>query len=117
MGQPGLPFNSLFSHMSESPSNETLASMLEDMKLTLYEIKTQCVSTNGRVKSLELWKSFLLGAWAITVLSLPFILTMFWYLMSNQIEAFHHEITYEIQSKIQANNQLYFEDPLPPNHK
>lgn len=37
-----------------------------DVQGDLSEINDRVKTTNGRVKTLELWKSFLLGAWAVT---------------------------------------------------
>lgn len=113
--------------MNESPTNGELAIMInniiENMKkhaeaqqASFDKVISAQTVANGRTKSLELWRSFLLGAWAITVIALPFILTMFWYMLSHEIDSYTKEISHEIDAKIQANNNIYFESITPtPN--
>ena len=59
-------------------------------------------NTNGRVKKLELWKSFLLGSWAVISVIMP----LFFYLYIQEIK---HEISSEITAQIEKNNNHYFE--------
>lgn len=112
--------------MSDSPTNGELAIMInnviENMKkhaettqASFDKIISAQTVANGRTKSLELWRSFLLGAWAITVVALPFVLTMFWYMLSHNIDAYTKELSHQIDAKIQANNNVYFE-PITPIH-
>ena len=57
--------------MPEKYSNESLYIMLKGIRDDIIDIKSQVRKTNGRVRSLEIYRSFLVGA--ISVLSFFFI--------------------------------------------
>lgn len=95
--------------MSDQPTNGELAILLTGVKATVDDIKTQVVQTNGRVKSLELWKAFLLGAWAVITLLVPIL----FFQLSRQIDDFSDKIKDQITTAIDANNDKFFEKPFP----
>lgn len=123
--------------MSESlhPTNEVLASMISHIGETMKGhiesadknfntvIKTQesfnakQEVANGRVSKLEIHRAEMIASYSMAIkiigYGLPTILAIFWFLLSLQFHSFTKDISYEIDSKIQANNKLYFEDPQP----
>lgn len=128
--------------MSESPSNEALATMIlgleknindhqeyvkesfekiiSDSKQSFEKVISKQDLTNGRVKELEINRATMLATYRTSAVilgtALPTILSIFWFLLSLQFTSFTRDISYEIDSKIQANNELYFDDPLPTPH-
>ena len=68
-GELNLAMNNLKEHITEN---------FKDVNEKLDTIGTQVVKTNGRVKNLELWRSFILGAMAIlTSIGIPLILYIY----------------------------------------
>jgi len=47
------------------PSNQTLYAILKDLKQDIGEIKIQTTKTNGKVRSLEIWRGYITGGIAI----------------------------------------------------
>ena len=47
------------------PSNQTLYVILKDLKQDIGEIKVQTTKTNGKVRSLEIWRGYITGGIAI----------------------------------------------------
>lgn len=86
-----------------------LGIILVEMNNHIIEIKEQVRSTNGRVKSLEMWKQFLLGAWAVISIASPIV----WYLVYDSIKEFkdsaREEISSVVEDAIEKNNDKYFE--------
>ncbi len=72
--------------MTEKLSNQTIRHILEDIRGSIQaikdghgkelgEIKIQVSATNGRVKALELWRSYVAGAMGVIILLLvPIVL-------------------------------------------
>lgn len=96
----------------ERPINYTtseLGIILTEMHGDILEIKEQVKSTNGRVKSLELWKQFLLGAWAVISIATPLL----WYYVNKSItdfkSTFDRNVITIVNQAIEANNNKYFE--------
>ena len=75
----------------------------------LTEIVKQTTLTNSRIKKLELWRMFLIGAWAIVSMLIPYFL----YQQSRSLEQFSDTVDLKIQSAvdkaIDANNDKFFE--------
>lgn len=92
--------------MHKDYTNGELGILLEAIRTDTEEIKKQVTSTNGRVKSLELWRMFLIGAWAVITLITP----IGWLLMANSIDEFKSSIDQRITDAIQNNNNKYFEE-------
>ena len=68
-GELNIVLDNLKGHINEK---------FEDVKVELSEIKTQVKTTNGRVKKLELWKAFILGAIAvITSVGIPLFIYVY----------------------------------------
>ena len=56
-------------------TNQVIKLMFEDLKKDFSEVKTLVSATNGRVKKLELWRSYLTGGMSvITLLLIPIII-------------------------------------------
>lgn len=83
--------------------------ILVEMNNHIIEIKEQVRATNGRVKNLEMWRQFLLGAWAVLSIITPVV----WYMVYNSIKDFKETITRQMSSvveeAIQKNNDKYFQ--------
>lgn len=66
--------------MGEKVTNEVIVERIENFKEhvgeTLKRIETQTIKTNGRVSSLERWRSYLAGGMAIILMLIPIILKM-----------------------------------------
>jgi len=71
----------------------------------LIEIKTEVRNTNGRVRKLELWRMFLIGAWAVLSMATP----VAWYLILHSLENFSNQVDTKIVNAINANNERFFE--------
>lgn len=82
-----------------------LTLLLGKMNETLNDIKTQVISTNGRVKKLEMWRMFLLGAWAVISVFIPFLYMQ----ISSRVDAFTSSVDTRIMAAIEHNNDKYFE--------
>jgi hypothetical protein len=52
---------------------------------------------NGRVKKLELWRQFLLGAWAVVTMITP----VGWYLVTQEVKDFDSEVEDLIKKEVQ----------------
>lgn len=90
--------------MPEEFTNRELAMMLKEQNTHLLEIKTQVITTNGRVKKLELWRMFLTGAWAVLTIITP----VAWFLISQAISNFNNQIETKInQAIIQYDKQIF----------
>lgn len=89
----------------EKFTNNELAIMLKEITDHMYEIKRQTTETNGRLKKLELWKQFLLGAWAVLTVLTP----IGWYVSIRIADNFQDQISYQITDAIEENNNKYFE--------
>jgi len=62
----------------EEISNQTLHAIIKDIKLDTVEIKNQVQKTNGRVRTLEIWRGFITGGLAIIgIILIPIIIRMF----------------------------------------
>ncbi len=89
-------------------SKETSDRHIENLE-RLTEIKEKVTQTNGRVKSLELWRSFLLGAWAVLSIATPIV----WYFIAKTIDNLGTNLNTTIDTKItqaiNANNDKYFQ--------
>jgi hypothetical protein len=58
--------------------HKTIEEKLEDLKSTLEEVLAQTTKTNGRVNSLENWKSMLIGMAIISnIFVVPVLLKLF----------------------------------------
>ena len=55
---------------SEKLSSQTIKVMFDDIKVDLVEIKAHVTNTNGRVKKLELWRSYIAGGISVVILLL-----------------------------------------------
>lgn len=90
-------------------TNGEIGIILDEFRVYLVEIKDRVGETNGRVKSLELWKQFLLGGWAVIVVVVP----LAWYLIDSSINDFksslEDQISIVVDNAIEANNDKYFE--------
>lgn len=90
-------------------TNGEIGIILDEFRGYLIEIKEHVSETNGRVKSLEMWKQFLFGAWAVLSIATPIV----WYLVisyaNNLIESYDQKIGFLIQKAIEENNDKYFE--------
>lgn len=65
--------------MEELPyTNRELDEKLQDIMLTLDRIETQTTKTNGRVRSLEVWRGVIIGGLGvITALVIPVAFALF----------------------------------------
>ena len=86
-------------------TTETLTALLEGIQESLNKIETKVTATNGRVKALEMWRMFLLGAWAVITLLVPFLYMQ----VSARVDAFTASVDTKIISAIERNNDKYFE--------
>lgn len=86
-------------------TNEQLCVIMDDVREHLVEIKKQVTLTNGNVKSLQLWRSFLFGAWMV----LSIIAPLMWYFTMKTVDSFNQDIDHRIADAIEDNNNLYFE--------
>ncbi len=98
--------------MNDRPINYTtseLGIILTEMHGDILEIKEQVKTTNGRVKSLELWKQFLLGAWAVVSIATPLL----WYYVNRSIDdfkaSFDRNVSSIVQDAINKNNDKFFD--------
>ena len=91
--------------MGKDYTNGELGIILEGMEEHMIEIKNKVDFTNGQVKSLQMWKQFLLGAWAVLSLITPIA----WYLISVSIQNFQLQVDQSISQAINNNNDKYFE--------
>lgn len=90
-----------------------LDSKIEDIKQenkTAHEnLDKKVTATNGRVKALELWRMFLIGAWTVLTIVTP----LGWYIVvhsfSQYQEKLQSQVSLEINKAIQDNNSLFFE--------
>jgi len=82
-----------------------LGFMLEFIQEKVENIEQQAIRTNGRIKSLEMWRMFLLGAWAVITILVPVLYMQ----VTARVDAFTTSIDYKITSAIQQNNDKYFE--------
>jgi hypothetical protein len=58
----------------EDYTNRELYLLLESIKLKMDEVCDQVKKTNGRVKSLELWRALIIGGFSvITLVILPYL--------------------------------------------
>lgn len=84
--------------------------VLPEMKGHLLEIKEQTIKTNGSVRNLQLWRSYILGGFAVFTLLAPFM----WYVINLSINEQRTQIMHEIDKRIgdaiNANNDKYFEE-------
>lgn len=66
--------------MNDTPySNREIDSHFEELKETLKRIEAQTTKTNGRVSSLEEWRSYVVGAVAVlTLIGLPLLTYNLW---------------------------------------
>ena len=68
-GEINIVINALKEHMNEK---------FGDMKDSIDGLTVQVKTTNGRVKTLEVWRSFLFGAWAvITAMVVPLVIYIY----------------------------------------
>ena len=79
---------------------------VENLIKTTNKIEEHVEKTNGRVRKLETWRSFLLGGWAVISLLFPI---MFFYLMSNLKYEVKEIISNQVSTAIDNNNDKYFE--------
>lgn len=79
----------------------------DNTKETLQRIEETTKATNGRIKKLEMWRMFLLGAWAVLSLATP----VAWYFIVHSLDNYSHEVDTRIGNAIQLNNNKYFEKP------
>ncbi len=95
--------------MPEEYTTRELGIILTAVHVDVKEIVEQVKTTNGRVKKLEMWKQFLLGAWAVISIASP----MVWYYFDKTIKDFKEEIYRDlystVQKEIEENNDKYFE--------
>ena len=66
--------------------------------------------TNGRVGKLELWRMFLIGAWAVLSMATPIA----WYFIVTSLNNFSDSIDGKIDAAIQQNHDKYFEPMIKP---
>ena len=75
----------------------------------LTETVKQTTATNSRIKKLELWRMFLIGAWAVVSMMLPYFL----YQQAKSLEQFSDTVDLKIQNAvdkaIKLNNDEFFE--------
>lgn len=85
----------------EDHSHDGIFTKLEFIREKINDIHIQTTQTNGRVKKLELWKSFLLGIWAVSSIIGGFLLS--------QIGNFNDNIEENIQDtcKNMVNENIY----------
>lgn len=89
----------------EDYTNRELGIILEELKEYTLEIKKQVITTNGRVKNLELWRMFLIGAWAVLSLITP----VAWYFIAQSLSGFTNDVDAKIVRAINENNNKFFE--------
>ena len=66
----------------ETPTNRELNKDIKHIKETTIRIEQQVMKTNGRVSSLEKWRAYTVGAFAVvTALFIPIII----YFITNHI--------------------------------
>lgn len=82
-----------------------LTLLLEQVLSSLEKIDAKVTVTNGRVKALELWRMFLLGAWAVVTMLVPFLYIQ----ISARVDAFTSAVDQKITVAIEHNNDKYFE--------
>lgn len=77
-------------------------------RLTGIETKQDAMDSriNGRIKSLELWRQFILGVWAVLTIITPIV----WYFVLQSVNNVKEDIGNQINSAIQLNNSKYFEN-------
>lgn len=86
-------------------TTETLTALLEGIQESLNKIETKVTATNGRVKALEMWRMFLLGAWAVITILIPVLYMQ----VSARVDAFTAAVDNKITAVIERNNDKYFE--------
>lgn len=70
--------------MTEPMSNELIVHTLKDIQENVREIKIQTQKTNGTVKELQQWRSFITGGLAVvTALIVPVFLAMVYLAINN----------------------------------
>lgn len=89
-------------------SNEVLLEKINNLHSTGLETLERVKQTNGRVKKLEIWKAYLLGAWAVITVVGGFAIN---YIVnrqdSYQIQQDSH-IQQLIDKSVSENNDKYF---------
>ena len=74
--------------MSDEATKELLIQKIEDLKEFIgarfknnkaehKELNMKVTATNGRVKRLEIWKAYLIGAWAVVSIGFPILFIYF----------------------------------------
>jgi len=90
-------------------TTKELGILLSELNAHVIEIKEQVKYTNGQVKSLQLWKQFLLGGWSVLTIITPIL----WYYIHISIEEFKknfdERVTAIVKEEITQNNAKYFE--------
>lgn len=103
-------------NMPEEFTNRELGMLIQEIHKNVDEMKEENIlshsrldnnqrSTNGRVRNLEMWRQFLLGAWAVLSLATPIA----WYMITQDIKSFREDISAEIVNAINLNNEKFFE--------
>jgi hypothetical protein len=60
--------------MSDKLHDQTIRLLFDDIKVELVELKKIALNTNGRVKSLEIWRARIAGALAIiSIVLIPIV--------------------------------------------
>lgn len=90
--------------MPEEYTNRELGILLEDLKDHILEVKSEVQYTNGDVRRLKLWRSFLLGAWAAIV----FILPVMYLLFTNTLDNYNRSIDSRISQAIEQYDKDNF---------
>lgn len=98
--------------MPEKFTNRELGMILAEFKETTHDtltrIETQVTSTNGRVKRLELWRMFLVGAWTVVTLMLP----LMGYLIIQQFHNLNQSIDGRITTAIERYDEENFQNSI-----
>lgn len=90
-----------------------LSILYDGIDKKLEKILIQTTSTNGRVKSLEMWRMFLLGAWAVITILIPVLYMQVSARIDEKFKSYTSSINRSITDAIEANNERFFEKPYP----
>lgn len=104
--------------MPEDFTARELGIMIKDLTSKIDEMKEENIKshesldknqkyTNGQVRSLQLWRAYLVGAWAVLTIITPIA----WFLLMRSITEFNDKIDTKINQAIIENNKRIFDNP------